>query len=502
MNSLTPHQPDRPLLWPDVLVELKEAKFADWPDDIYVVGGAVRDALLHRPLKDIDLATSGSGMRLARAIANHFNGDFFALDPERDVGRALIDTPDGLLMFDVARFRGADLLADLTDRDFTLNAMAVDLRGDLSLLIDPLGGEQDVKEKRLRRCTPHALPDDPIRALRAVRQSIQFNLRIEAETLADVRQVSRLLSEASPERIRDEFFKLLTLPKIASALRVADSVGLLKVIVPEVEPLHGLKQSPPHISDGWEHTLSVVENLANILSILDYQRSDNLATSFSMGVMAVQIDRYRRQLRQHVDVIWPNERSHRALLMLAALLHDLGKPATASQDEDGRWRFLGHEGVGAEIAEERANSLRLSNAERQRLVTIVANHNRPLWLDDPTPRAVHRFWHQTGEAGVDICLLSLADYLGTVGAYIEQDAWLAFVERIHLLLEAYYDRYDSLVLPPALVDGNQLMRTLRLKPGPIIGELLDLIREAQVTGEVSSPEEAFQLAQTHLKGKS
>src|SRR5215471_1566347 len=130
MNDLSPRQPVRPLLWPNIVLDLQKF-LADMTDEIYIVGGAVRDALLHRPLKDIDLATSSDGMKLARKIANEFDGDYFALDSERDVGRALVDTPDGRLMFDVAHFRGSGLLADLTDRDFTINAMAVDLRGDL-----------------------------------------------------------------------------------------------------------------------------------------------------------------------------------------------------------------------------------------------------------------------------------------------------------------------------------------------------------------------------------
>jgi hypothetical protein len=142
--------------------------------------------------------------------------------------------------------------------------------------------------------------------------------------------------------------------------------------------------------------------------------------------------------------------------------------------------------------------LRLSNAERERLVSIVQNHMRLLLLEHPSPRAIHRFWRQTGEAGVDICLLSLADYVGIRGTHINQDDWLAFVGRIRVLLEAYYEQHDNLVEPPTLVDGNQLMQQLNLKPGRTIGKLLNLIREAQVDGEVTSAEEAVQFARSYL----
>jgi poly(A) polymerase len=497
MSEISPRQPQRPLIWPDIISQLK-ALLANTRDEIYVVGGAARDALLHRPLKDIDLATSGDGMKLARRIANHFDGDFFALDSERDVGRALVNTDDGRLMFDVAHFRGEGLLVDLRDRDFTLNAMAVDLHGDLSLLIDPMNGEADIGARVLRRCTPEALADDPIRVLRAVRQSLQLAMRIEANTLADIRRVSPQLVNVSPERIRDEWFKLLSLPKPASMLRVADAAGVLKFVLPEVDQLHGVKQSVPHVRDAWGHTLSVVEHLANIISVLDYHRSDNLTSSFSMGSMAVQLDSFRSRFRAHMSTQWPNERSHRALLVLAAILHDVGKPSTAQQDQDSKWRFLEHEQIGARMVEDRATALRLSNAEHERLVAIVRNHMRPLLLESPTPRAVYRFWKQTGEAGVDICLLSLADYLGTRAEHIDQDDWLGFVEKIRILLEAYFERHDRLIEPPTLVDGNQLMRIFNLKPSRIVGELLDLIKESQAAGEVQTVDEALQLARAHL----
>src|SRR5690242_19985865 len=125
MMDVTPRQPHRPLFWPDILLDIQEF-LVDKPDEIYIVGGAVRDVLLHRPLHDIDFATSGHGIQIARQLANHFKGDFFVLDNDRDVGRALLNLPDGQLVLDVARYRGSSLLDDLSDRDFTLNAMAVD----------------------------------------------------------------------------------------------------------------------------------------------------------------------------------------------------------------------------------------------------------------------------------------------------------------------------------------------------------------------------------------
>jgi tRNA nucleotidyltransferase/poly(A) polymerase len=483
MSDLTPHEPHRPLSWPDIVLDL-----ADWLNDsslpVYMVGGAVRDALMGRPLKDLDLAVQSGGISLARRIANHFHGDFFALDPERDVGRALVDTPDGRLAIDVTRFRGDNLLADLLDRDFTINALAVDLHGDLCLLIDPLGGEHDIQAKQVRRCSAHAIAADPIRALRAVRQSVQFGMRIEPETLRDVRAAKGSLSNVSPERVRDEFIRLMSVAKPASALRIADTLGLLDEVIPEIKPLHGFAQGA--IEDSWQHTLMVVEALTNILQAISPARSDNTAASFGLGMLVMQLDRFRARLNAHINTPWPNARSHQALLVLAVLLHDYGK----TQELD--------EASSARAAGERAESLHLSNDEKQRLVVAVQNYMRPLVMANPTPLEVHRFWWQTRSAGVDSCLLALAEYLGTAGGELNQDEWLIIIERIRFLLEAYFERYHEIVEPIPLVDGNQLMDTLHLKPGPVIGQLIERIREAQAVGEVQTIEDALQIARAHL----
>lgn len=497
MNALTPRSPKRPLLWPDWVYDLRDFLAQGSHPKIYIVGGAVRDAWLHRPIHDLDLTVAGDAVRVARLIANRFGGDFYVLDAERGVGRALVTTPAGRVVVDAARLRGESLYDDLADRDFTLNALAADIQGDLEQIIDPLAGEADLDAKRLRRCSPQAMASDPIRTLRAVRQSIQFGFRMESETQQDVRMAAPRLVDASPERVRDELFKLLSLPRPAAALRVADALGLLTYVLPEVTPLHGLEQDAPHVYDAWTHTLAVVENVSVVLGTLRFNRPDQAVGAFSTGMMAMQLDRYRAPLLEHMETGWPNERSHRALLILAALLHDAGKPSTLQVDEAGRRRFVGHESVGAALADARARALRLSAAESDRLRAVIQNHMRVLLLRELTPRALHRFW-RLGAVGVDVCLLTLADFLGTYGAELPQDAWLDLVDRVRALFEAYFDQRDRIVAPPPVISGSDLIQALGLSPGPTIGQLLDAIREAQAAGEVLSLEDALAFARRHL----
>jgi tRNA nucleotidyltransferase/poly(A) polymerase len=484
MADMVPREPGRPLIWPDILLDVQDfVRQLNTP--VYVVGGAVRDAFLGRPLTDIDLATPADAIALARRLANHFDSDFFPLDLERDVGRALLNTREGRLILDVARFRGPDLYADLVDRDFTVNAMAVDLLGDASLLIDPLDGHSDILARVLRRCGPEALAHDPIRSLRAVRQSVQFGFRIEPETLRDVRTYGPRLAQISPERVRDELFKLLGGPKLVSGMRVAEAAGLVRVILPEVARLREVPWETAAFPNVWEHTLAVAEALSGILAAISYTRTDHTAASFSLGTMVIQLDRFRAQLNTHISALWPNDRPHNALLMLAALLHETGRGEAAS----------------VQLAEERALALRLSNQERDRLVTVVGSMSVLAQFQELAPKAIYRFWRQWGEAGVDVCLLSLADFLGSYSANIDQDAWLVLLDRVRILLQAYFLQNAQFVSPPTLVDGKALMEAFHLKSGPIIGQLLDLIREGQVEGEVKTAEDALQLARQHLESR-
>ncbi|MCU0465251.1 MAG: hypothetical protein MUF38_11870 [Anaerolineae bacterium] len=478
MNNLAPRTPNRPLIWPDILLEL-----ADWlldQDDttpVHIVGGAVRDAYLGYPLKDIDLVVGGGAIRMARRMADAFGGDVYVLDADREVARVLLDSPDGKLNIDVAGYRAPDLLGDLTDRDFTVNAMAVDLRGDTSRLIDPLGGEDDLNSKVIRRCAPYAISNDPVRALRAIRQSIKLGARIEPATLRDIRAAAPELSEVSAERVRDEFFKVLGSTKPWAGLRVMQALGLLAPVLPVAAALP---------ADRWAQVLTASERAAHMFITISPARTDNTAATFGLGALVVGIDKFRRKLQTHLGHQWPNERAHTALLHLALLLR-----ATIDHNDQLSPRKL---------AESVSNELRLSNPERTRLEKLLSAPENPatVYTQPLDVLTQHRYWHVMGEAGIDALLLALAEYLSVQGVALSQAAWVAVIERARVLFDAYYERHDTVVAPKPLVDGNQLVRALKIKPGALVGELLEMLREQQVLGQIFSADDAIAAARGYV----
>ncbi len=466
---------------------------------VWLVGGAVRDLWLGAPVRDWDLAVERDAIGAARAIANVLRADVYVLDAEHDTARVIY----GDAHLDLAGLRGRSIEEDLKARDFTINALAIDLQQP-DRLIDLVGGERDLADGVIRALGEQSLTGDPIRLLRAVRQAIVLKFEIDLQTARWLAQHAALITTASAERVRDELIKLLSAPGLADGLLLLNAYGLLGHILPEVEALQGVTQSLPHHWDVYEHTRRVIDALELIgTRLLGFEQSDETAV---MGAVApdwvwdsllLTLSPFADALRAHLRVfdIDP-DRSRWHTLKWAALLHDAGKPDTRTLDENGRTRFFGHEELSARLAEDRLRALKFSSAEIERVCGIIGGHMRPHWLAESplTRRAMYRFFRDTRDYGVDILLLSLADHLATHGPELERERWVKRLELIEAMLMAYFERRAEVVAPPPLINGTELMAALNLKPGRQIGVLLEAIREAQAAGEVTTKEEAVRLA--------
>jgi putative nucleotidyltransferase with HDIG domain len=465
----------------------------------------VRDGLLGRPLHDLDFVVAGDATALAAAVSRAWRGALVPLDAGRDTARVVVRHAGRRFDLDFARRQGDDWRADLCARDFTVNAIAVDSAGRY---LDPLGGRGDLAAGRLRASSENALRDDPLRTLRAVRLVAELGLVIEPETASWIRRDAPLLPHVAAERVRDELARILTAPGAARHLSMMDDLGLLAPVLPEIAALRGVSQSAPHQWDAWTHTRMTMEALEGVLGCLEESegtasRGRELgAPGWVWGDVEKRLGPLRADLAAHLQQIVSAQRDRRFILKLAALLHDVGKSQTRSVSDDGRVHFYEHARVGADLAAQRLRALHFSNDEITQVQIIVTHHLRPGHLAQaagPTRRAIYRYFRATGEAGIEVGLLSLADTLAIWGPALDSRRWWRHLDVVASLFDVFFDR-PAIVAPPLLVNGHELMEVLGLSPGPKVGQLLEAIREAQAAGEVQSREDALALA-ARLKRK-
>ncbi len=482
----------RPLPLPALMEQLRPL-FAQENHPIYLVGGAVRDALLGQATHDLDFVQPGGAVKLSFRVADALGVPAYVLDRERDTGRVIL--PDGRTYLDFACFRGADLEADLYGRDFTINAIALPAAAHTDAsLIDPSNGRADLQARLIRHIHDRSLLDDPVRTLRGLRLALRLEFALAPETAEAIAVAAPHLTAVSTERIRDELLKLLQTNHPDEAIRQMHELALLPIILPEIAATAGVTQSPPHHEDVLAHTVSVLRWLVLVERALVGDRDEAAA----LRDMADRLAVYTPGLQVHWQRVVDGGIDGRTLLRLGALYHDVGKPGTRTVDADGRIRFFDHDQQGAAITSRQLHRLTLSNTAVSHVRRIVAGHMRPLLLSQSghtlSRRAVYRYFRATGFAGLDIAALSLADHLATHNGPGEAGEWERLLGVAVQLLDHYFTRYEETVSPPALVNGRDLIIELNLTPGPEVGRLLRLIQEAQAAGELHTRDQALAFA--------
>ena len=496
----------------------------------YIVGGFVRDLLLKRKTNDVDIAVSGDATTIARKVAKEIGGKFVLLDDVNNVARVVVveDEQSGKTSqdrelrgaewhFDFSSF-GGDIRSDLARRDFTINAMAVELSQFITAgaatkvgsrksathtaekrfvlkLIDPFSGREDLRNKTVRGVSEQIFEDDAARLLRAVRLAAELDFIIEPDTESLVRRHSQAITEVPGERVREELLRLLTLPRATHYLRYLDKLGLLLALIPELAQSKGVEQPTVHFWDVFEHSLQTVAAVEFLLRETDweYSNEDMLTTA-----------PWSEAIREHVSQEVSAGSDHKILLKLGGLFHDIAKPMTKSIDDTGRARFLGHTKEGAAITAGILERLRFSKREIGLVENLVYHHLRPVQMADgelPTQRAIYRYFRDTGEAGIDILLLALADYLASRGPLVSMEEWKGHCQLTDYILTEH-DKQQTKILPVKLIDGNDIMDTFDLAPGPLVGKLLAMVNEAHASGELSTSEEALALVQNELSTMS
>ena len=473
--------------------------FAARETDAYLVGGLVRDRLLGRGTgRDLDLAVQGDAIALASELAEDLGGSLAPLSLPRGMMRVVFeqggpDDPD--LTVDISGF-SEHIRDDLARRDFTVNAMAValphwDAENFADAVIDPFGGRADLAQKTLRALHSDVFRDDPGRLLRAIRLSGEIGLRIEPDTVRLLATDAHLLPRVAPERVRDEFMRILVPAGARARVETLDLLGMLEYVVPELMKAKGVEQPRMHYWDVWGHSLHTVEAAEGVTG--GHQNSP----VFSCVPWTPESEAYFAQTVS-------DGHTRRTVLKLAALFHDIAKPQTKTVQPDGRTRFFGHSEQGAIIAEERLRHLRLSSRGVSMVSRMVEHHLRPTGMSNdgewPTDRAVYRYFRDVGDVALDTLYLCLADYLGAKGPELSHPDWLNHARMISHVLQTGSQEPVS-TSTPRLVTGHDLMSSLQLTPGPLIGSLLSTLEEARAAGEIETREQALELAAESLNKK-
>lgn len=487
---------------------------ADVVPSAHYVGGIVRGSLMRKDSSDIDLALPPQDVKpAALALAKKLKAAAFEMDAEFGVWRLV--THKDKVQIDLTSYQGNDLKADLLRRDFAFNSLAypVSARPEIQikkqkegcskirltklkkdLIVDLSGGLQDVSNKIIRMNNPRVFKDDPLRMLRAFRSAAELGFKIDESTLRQIKKDAALISQPAGERVQEELLRLFSTSKAYENLMLMDKYGLLTALFPELEAQRTCAEVYYGKGGVLKHTLDVFRRMEYLL--------DNLPKAFS---------KYAKKL----EIVAANK----PLFKMAALLHDVAKPATAKVKGD-RLRFFYHEEKGAKMAKVILERLHYSRADMRLICAMIGEHLRPSNLasnDVITDRGAFHFFRDLGEAAVPMLLLCWADYASYVtDAQLKRimpksaepmmtisqaqktaniGKTLRHIQVLNLLFKKFFDQPKK-VRPTRIITGRDVMDVLSLPPSPKIGEILDAVADAQVDGAVTDRESALAFLKT------
>lgn len=455
---------------------------------VWLVGGFIRDLLNGKNVcYDIDLALGFNPFKAAREYARFTNSGLVILDDERHIIRVVRTLENGkTYTFDLSEFRANNIDEDLRARDFTFNAISAPLFDDSIkslkkneiIIYDPLNGVDALKNKVIIPCSNQLFLDDPLRIMRAFRFSALYNADLSNEIIDLINTSKDLLIKVSGERIRDELFKTLSVTNSYKLMQLIDKTGIFDIILPELSVCHGITQNEWHHLDVFDHSLLSLQKLETLLSLTPPYP-------------------WWSEFLDYLSETISGPRNYVQLLKFGILLHDIGKIPCKNIDPDsGKVSFHRHEVEGAKMMKDISERFRLSSKELSFLQNLVKNHMRPgiIIQQGINEKRLFRFYSECGRDGLGICLLCLADRFSALGDNVTDEELAVFSAGIYQIMNEFYLQKQKLKVKP-LLNGNDIMKILNLKPGPIIKEIIDRLEEAQFTGEISTIDEAVSYIQ-------
>ncbi|MDP8253637.1 MAG: HD domain-containing protein [Candidatus Kaelpia aquatica] len=443
--------------------------------EIYLVGGFLRDLILgkKRDSLDFDFASSGDVKLISKKFAESIGGSWVSLDDFNRIYRVVV-REDPVVQYDFSTLRGDGIEEDLKSRDYTINALGLKVEKkdlDTKNLIDPCGGLDDLDKKIVRVISEDNLLSDPLRILRGMSIASYLDFAIEPLSYALLKKHSGLIKSIAGERISFELFRLFKGSSSYKHVQTLHELGVLSIILPGWAGLSSPDPGPYHHLPVDLHS---IESLKQFESLLEYLADNSRVQDY--------LNEKIRENRRRVEI-----------LKLAILLHDIGKGPAYFIDSDDKIRFTGHEKLGREMVDEVALKLKLSKKESTMISDMVYYHLRPGCLIEcihESKKAKFRYFRDTASEAASVMLLSIADKSATCGELSDLDDIANHKEVLLDLIEEYFDKGEE-IIPPKLIDGNDVMEALKIEPSRKVGQILKEIQERQALGEIKTREDAI-----------
>ena len=450
------------------------ASFFD--NEIYLVGGAVRDILLGKETVDRDLIiTDEDAKDFSLKAAEFLGGKFIPLDEENKIYRIVLQ--DKINYLDITNPVENSLENDIFRRDLRVNAIAVNIK--TGEIYDPANGIKDIENKILNSIREENFTDDPLRLLRIFRFHSILGFKISDELIQIAKKHSNMLQKSAKERVEYELMKLFGGEWAHSALLKLDECNLLEYIFPFVKEL---KQVPPnahHHLDLFNHSIETVKQIQ-----LLYNNADEYTKS-------------------HLNKVDFGGFSRLAHLKLAGFMHDIGKFSTWTIEEDTkRHRFFKHEDAGSKLAPAYLKKLMFSNKQIDYIKIIIKNHMYPSMVvsaPELSDKVMMRYVRKMEENAIDAIIIAKADRLSALGPEVTEQMVQENLSSLDKLLKFYIDAQETIKPLPKLLDGNELMKKFNMAPSPALGEILNKLHDAQINGDVNTKEEALKFVESIIK---
>lgn len=480
-------------LFPVGLPEKLATVQREFGDEVYLVGGSVRDLLLGRPPGDLDLTVSCNAEQWAKRLRDLTGGTYVELGREEDAARVVLRQG---IEVDFSSFRdGAkSMTEDLKKRDITVNALAVPVHEllagrykyhqeqdqDTLPIIDPVGGLTDLEQQRVRVVGRKSFSDDPLRMLRVFRFAAVLDFTVEPETLEQIQQLHETLGRVAKERVAYELNLIMASPRAHQIFSAMRNCSLLWEILPELQAGQGMEQPASHHLDVFGHCLEALRQMELVLADLEHYFSETFPV----------MEKYLETGQRKVQMKW------------AALLHDVGKPFTygVNEKKGGRITFYNHDLRGADILNEIARRLRWAKEDRSVIARLIAGHMRPFFLANNqrqgtlTLKACLRLVRKIGNHLPGLFLLAMSDALAGKGEASPEDIEQEVAGLFARLLGVEEKHVTPVRRAPPLITGRDLIEELRLRPGPLFKEILENVEEAHMEQRISTRAQALALA--------